>query len=145
MKTLLTMMLVLFASMLFAQETQTVAQLLLGDLSFNMFIAAITCSFFGALITILLGLRFRDKFKKETPEKFNWKFFFFDNIKRILVVIFCLIAAIRFYPNLFGEEISLWLAFVLGLGFDGVVFTIKQYTKKKGFKKFLSSARKPTA
>ena len=136
MKTLLTLFLTCLVMMGFSQEIaetvkdKTVLEYLLGPMDVNMFIAAFIVAIVGATITILISIGFRDKYKTHTPIKFSHSFFWRDNWQRISAVVLMLICSIRFYPEIFGTPISMWLSLILGLGFDSLVYIFKKLTKK---------------
>lgn len=84
----------------------------------------------GMVISLLLHSSNRDQSSTATPYKFSMLFLLLDNWKRILLNLLALFAAVRFYPDLFGNPINPFLSFGIGLGFDKLLQMLKD---KAGF------------
>lgn len=87
---------------------------LLGSLDTSTFTAAIFFAIIGALVSLLIKSRKRDKLSPATPYKFSFRFLLQDNLQQFLLG--CLIAflAIRFSNDFLGKDLTMWLAVVIG-------------------------------
>jgi len=68
----------------------------------------------------------RDVKSKNTPEKWNWKFWFHDNWRRYLATILCSYILFRFYVEICGHPFGDFDAVTLGLIGDGIAATMKK-------------------
>lgn len=62
----------------------------------------------------------RDKKSRNTPVKWNWKFWFKDNWKRYLLTILTTYIMFMFYKELVGHDFTNYEAMLLGIVGDGV-------------------------
>lgn len=86
----------------------------------------------GALVFFYFDVRQSMKLDSTTPNKFNVKFLFFDNIYRFIVVIILISAMILLYKDIYGVPLNLKLAFSQGLSFDAIVGVLMKKGKEKG-------------
>lgn len=74
----------------------------------------------------------RDVQSLNTPIKWSWKFWFFDNWRRYLTTILCTYVLFRFYTEISGHPFSNIDAISLGLIGDGIAATVKKRVKAIG-------------
>jgi len=86
----------------------------------------------GYLIYGLTEVSGRDVNSPNTPKKFSWKFWFYDNWRRYLTTILCTYVFFRFYNEISGHPFSNFDAVILGLIGDGVAARIKERVKFLG-------------
>ena len=114
---------------------QTVWQNLLGGLDLADYISAFLFAFVGLFLRHrLIVVRKAIKNNPDTPNKFNWAYWFKNNFMTKLNVIWTNIAVIfvmlRFSFDWFGVEVSMVAAFVLGLSIDWAYDFIRKLQKK---------------
>lgn len=80
----------------------------------------------GYLIYGLNETTARDVTSPNTPKKWSWKFWFFDNWKRYLTTILCSYVFFRFYNEISGHAFGYIDAVTLGMIGDGVAVSIKE-------------------
>jgi hypothetical protein len=100
-------------------------QQLLGSLSPSEFLAAIFFALVGLVISLLLQSNVRDVKSDNTPFHFDWGFLLLDNWKRIVLSILMIYISIRFYADIFGQPITMFLALGIGFGLDKISQLIK--------------------
>lgn len=103
-------------------------QKFMGSVDLQTFITSFSYALIGVILSLLLQTTTRDVRSENTPFVFSWKFLFKDNIKRIVAGILVIFVTIRFYPDLFGKQITDFLALGIGLGIDKAAEIIKNYT-----------------
>jgi len=86
----------------------------------------------GYIINFLSETTGRDVKSKNTPQKWNWKFWIKDNYKRYITTILCTYILFRFYTEMSGHDFGYYDAVILGLLGDGVSATIKKRVKGLG-------------
>lgn len=91
--------------------------------------AAFVFALIGIFITLLLGSTQRQVLSESSPIHFSWHYLFSDNFKRIVATLLMVVVSLRFVHDLFGFELSSWHGFIIGSGWDGLAFIIKQKTK----------------
>lgn len=108
-------------------------QQVLGTLSLGVLLASFFFAFLGVWLRTLTGAAKRDPLKPTTPDKWDWKYFWNDNVKRFagsffttLIVIFI---SIRFVQNFTGSALTMVYCFFLGFGLDKAIEAIKNYKK----------------
>lgn len=106
---------------------------LTGDLSVGKFLAAFVFSLVGVALSLLYGTTKRDPNSNRTPLCFSWDFFWSDNMKRILksaaTTILTVFVSLRFTKELLGFELSMVIAFLIGLCLDRIAEVLKQKQK----------------
>lgn len=95
----------------------------------NILGAAFFFAMIGIFITLLLGTYARVPSSPTSPSKFSWSYLWSDNFKRIVATLLMVIVSLRFIHDIFGFELSPWHGFIVGTGWDGLAFIIKQKTK----------------
>ena len=90
--------------------------------------AAFVFSLIGIFITLLLGTTARRPLSDSSPIHFSWSYLLSDNFKRIVATLLMVIVSLRFMNDLFGFQLSSWHGFIIGSGWDGLAFLIKQKT-----------------
>jgi hypothetical protein len=68
----------------------------------------------------------RDVSSKNTPEKWNWKFWYYDNWRRYLTTIFITYVFFIFYDDIVGHPLTNYDALMIGLIGDGIGATAKK-------------------
>lgn len=101
---------------------------LLGPTDPAFFAACIVFAAVGVFLVLVMGTGFRDKKSPSSPEKFSWGYLWSDNSKRIYASAICVLASLRFVPELFNRELTEFRAFCIGMAWDGITFFIKQKT-----------------
>lgn len=91
--------------------------------------AAFLFALIGIFITLLLGTYARTPESPNSPKIFSWAYLWSDNFKRIVATLLMVIVSLRFIHDIFGFELSAWHGFVIGTGWDGLAFIIKQKTR----------------
>jgi len=86
----------------------------------------------GYILYSLIETSGRDIHSKHTPEKWSWKFWFFDNWRRYLTTIMCSYLLFRFYNEVSGHDFGNFDAVSLGLIGDGISATLKKRFKLIG-------------
>lgn len=80
----------------------------------------------GYIIYGLTEASGRDVNSRNTPKKWNWKFWFYDNWRRYITTILCTYVLFRFYTEISGHPFGYFDAVSLGLIGDGISATIKK-------------------
>lgn len=95
----------------------------------NVLGAAFLFALIGIFITLLLGTYARVPDSPTSPKGFSWSYLWSDNFKRIVATLLMVVVSLRFIHDIFGFELSAWHGFIVGSGWDGLAFIIKQRTK----------------
>lgn len=95
-------------------------QLLTGNIDMPTFCAAMVIAMIGALLSLRIKALKRDKLSLNTPFKFSWKFLIQDNLLKLSASILPVFIAIRFSSEFFGQDLTMGLAFVIGLASDAI-------------------------
>ena len=103
---------------------------LIGDVTLPHFAAGMLFVGIGLLVTLLLDVSQRDVESKRTPRQWSWRFFWSDNMLRFILNLLVAISFIRFWPDIDGEEISMFYCFCIGLCFDSLYIAIRAIRKK---------------
>lgn len=103
---------------------------LLGTLSVSDYAAGMTFALIGALLSLRLHARNRDKFSGNTPYKFSWKFLLHDNAQRLFTGFLVSFIAFRFAPEIMNTDFSMFLAFLVGFLNDQVAGLISKLELK---------------
>lgn len=101
---------------------------ILGDIEPGLYLACLLFALVGVLITLLVGSTMRDPNSKYSPLKFSWRYLLYDNAKRILLNLLLIMVSLRFMTELTGWELSVWKAFIIGIGYDSLLLIVKQKT-----------------
>lgn len=64
-----------------------------------------------------------------TPKKWSWKFWFYDNWKRYIATVLCTYVLFRFYSEFSGHSFGDVDAVTLGLVGDGIAAMLKKKIK----------------
>ncbi|MDR2038972.1 MAG: hypothetical protein LBQ60_13700 [Bacteroidales bacterium] len=84
----------------------------------------------GVMLTLLLDISQRDKESPRTPRRWSWPFFWRDNMLRFILNLLVAVALIRFWPDIKGEEISMFYCFCTGLCFDSLYIAVRAVRKR---------------
>lgn len=101
---------------------------LLGADSLSTFCVLYFFACIGLAVSLLLHAEARDKSATSTPVKFSLVFLLTDNWKRIFLSLLLIFIAIRFYPDLFHQDINPFVSLGVGLGLDKIAQLIKTKT-----------------
>lgn len=104
------------------------SETLLGQTHPGDFVGFVILAAAGIYIMSTLGTKLRDPGTLNSPNEFNWQYFWKDNRKRQIASGLLVLASIRFYPDIFNKPITPFLAFGLGFGWDGIMLIVKQRT-----------------
>ena len=80
----------------------------------------------GYIVYGLVETTGRDVLSKNTPKKWNWKFWFHDNWRRYLTTLLCTYILFRFYNEISGHKFGYADSITLGLLGDGIAATLKK-------------------
>jgi hypothetical protein len=83
----------------------------------------------GYAIYFLTEATGRNVQSTDTPVKWSWKFWFYDNWRRYLTTILCSYVLFRFYIEVCGHPFGNFDAVSIGLIGDGIAATIKKRIK----------------
>lgn len=106
--------------------TSELSHYLLGDISSAAWVASLVFALTGVAISLLYSIDNRDKFSARSPVKFSFWFFLSDNSHRITLNILLILVFLRFTPELIGKELTMWLALLVGLGFDRLASILRE-------------------
>jgi len=93
---------------------------LLGSIAAWEYAAGFVFALIGAILSLRLHARTRDKYSDNTPQKFSWRFLVQDNLQRLFTGFLITFVAFRFAPELLNQDFSMFLAFVIGFANDQV-------------------------
>ena len=106
-------------------------KIIFGDFTWLQLFAYAWFFVIGYLIYGLTEVTGRDIASPNTPKKWSWKFWFYDNWRRDLTTLLCSYVFFRFYNEISGHPFGYIDAVTLGMIGDGVAVTIKE--RVKGF------------
>lgn len=101
---------------------------LLGPTDPAFFAACIVFASAGVFLVLVMGTGLRDKKSPTSPEKFSWAYLWSDNARRIYASAICVLASLRFAPEIFSWELTEFRAFCIGMAWDGISLFVKQKT-----------------
>jgi len=94
--------------------------ILFGEYSFVQVFGFMWFYIIGYLITALDETTDRDVSSPNTPKKWRWKFWFYDNWRRYVVTILATYILFRFYTEFTGNELTCFECVMIGLVGDGI-------------------------
>ncbi|MGB4776638.1 MAG: hypothetical protein WBP45_15780, partial [Daejeonella sp.] len=97
----------------------------LGTTSVPVYLAGFVLALLGAITGLLLKARTRNKWNAKTPARFSLKFLIRDNIMRLFTGFLITFLAFRFTNELIGLQLTMWLAFLIGLLNDQIAGIIR--------------------
>lgn len=109
-----------------------ILKVIFGDFTWIQLFGYIWFFVIGYILYGLTEATGRDIKSTNTPKKWNWKFWYFDNWRRYLTTILCSYILFRFYVEISGQPFSNFDAVSLGLIGDGIAATMKRRVKKIG-------------
>lgn len=107
-------------------------KIVFGDFTWIQLFGYLWFFIIGYLIYGLTEVGGRDVNSPNTPKKFSWKFWFYDNWRRYLTTILCTYVFFRFYTEISGHPFGNIDAVMLGLIGDGVAAKMKEKVKSLG-------------
>lgn len=93
---------------------------LTGGLELSAIAAGFIFALVGAVLSLRLHAKSRNKSSPETPYKFKFGFMLQDNLQRLFTGFLITLVAFRFSPQILNQEYSMFLAFLIGLLNDQV-------------------------
>lgn len=111
---------------------EEIIKIIFGDFTWIEIFGYVWFFLIGYVLYGLTETSGRDIQSKNTPQKWNWKFWFFDNWRRYLTTMLCTYVLFRFYTEVSGHPFGNFDAISLGLIGDGVAATIKTRVKTIG-------------
>lgn len=93
----------------------------LGSLTLPDYAAGLFFALIGALISLRLYAKTRNKHSEKTPVAFSWKFLIQDNVQRLFNGFLVTFILFRFAPEILEKEFSMFYALGIGLCFDQVI------------------------
>lgn len=107
-------------------------------MSVDQFCAAFVFTLIGVALSLLFNAATRDPNSETSPIEWSWEFFWNDNkmriIKSVLLGLLVIFVSLRFTKEIFGRELSMFFALMIGLSLDKVQTIVKNLTyhlKKK--------------
>lgn len=107
---------------------------LLGTISISDYMAGFVFALIGAIISLRLEARNRDKDSPNTPAQFKWSFMLQDNAQRLFTGFLITFICFRLAPQLLKQEFSMLLAFTVGACNDqvgGLIDKLQLLARKK--------------
>lgn len=102
-------------------------KLIFGEGSTSQIIATYIFAFIGAIYSLSLNVKGRDKESENSPYHFSWSFLWSDNLKRIVASVISIFICLRFAKEIFGVDITMYFALIIGFSLD----KLSQYIKNK--------------
>lgn len=106
-------------------------KLLFGEGSTSQIIATYIFAFIGAIYSLSLNVKSRDKLSPESPYHFSWNFLWCDNTKRIITSVISIFICLRFAKEIFGVDVTMYFALIIGFSLDKLSQYIKDRVKFK--------------
>jgi hypothetical protein len=101
---------------------------LLGANDPHIFFHVLIWALVGAVLSLLLHVAQRNPLTPNSTIRFSWRFFLWDNFKRIITTVLLIVVVLRFMPELLGFQLSAFTAFLAGFAND----KLAQMLKNKG-------------
>lgn len=102
---------------------------ILGDYSIGLWCAYFFFALLGTAAFSWSEVSDRDKKSVKTPFNFSWRFFVSDNFKRYIATGILIYIQFLFFKELSGSPLSLYVAFLIGFGSDGLAGFSKRSSK----------------
>lgn len=109
---------------------QEILNELLGSVAFVPFLIALFYAFVGAAVSLLIASNARDVHSEGSPTQFSYRYLIRDNWKKIVLSVLLIFISIRFSQELLGQQVTMYLAFVIGLSVDRLAGLIKKIDNK---------------
>jgi len=91
---------------------------LIGTDNYKMFVIGLFFLFLGIFVSLLINAVTRDPHSPRSPITFSYRYLFSDNAKRLFLSVLLSLIMYRFSGNLFNMEDNMYVAFLIGFGFD---------------------------
>lgn len=105
--------------------TYSILKDILGTEIWQPFVTQMFMALIGVSISLLLHAQTRDKYSPATPVKFSIGFLIVDNWKRVVLSLLLIYVFIRFFPEIFGINLSLFWCLAIGLSLDKLAQWLK--------------------
>lgn len=92
--------------------------------AFNL--AAFMFVLFGATINVMYDALTRNVSSDDTPEKWEWKYFWTHNLGRFALNLLMALAVVRFFDDWTGKQPTMQHCFLIGLVFDAMIVVYKK-------------------
>jgi len=112
-------------------DKQEIWGYILGEITLEFLIAFYFFALFGVILSMLLhyGKKSKNDKKRGNKKPFSLKYWFKDNIVRLLTSIFCIFMVVRFYDSLpITYELNMFLGVIVGGSLDQVIVLIRNKT-----------------
>lgn len=107
-------------------ETLSTLHLLFGTDDVRFLAVGLFYLLVGIFMASVINTTRREPKSDRTPYRFSWRFFVKDNWKRWAKSVAFGVIAMRFSQELFNQQLTVYLAFMIGLGIDAVIIAIQQ-------------------
>jgi len=107
-------------------------KIVFGDFTVPQLFGYLWFFIIGYIMSGLIDVTGRDVNSPHTPQKWSWKFWFYDNWRRYLTTILCTYVFFRFYNELSGHPFGYIDALNIGLLGDGLSSILKKRIKALG-------------
>lgn len=108
----------------------------LNGMPLGVLFAGFLFAIIGVSLNALLKTTKRDPLSERTPTDFSWRFFWNDNVKRLLksaaTTILVIFVSLRFFKELTGagSELSMFYCLGVGFGIDVAITAIRNKINK---------------
>lgn len=102
---------------------------LIGTENWQQFTVGLFFLFLGIFVSLILHANTRDVHSPRSAIAFSYRFLFNDNLKRLLFSILLSVILYRFAPNVINMQDNMYVAFLIGFGFDKIIQKFKEYFK----------------
>lgn len=109
------------------ETVKTFNQMVLGGYNFGQFLGFTFWALIGAYLLMQFKANKRDVISSRTPVEWSWRFFIFDNLRRITFNLVMILVVIRFSVDITGREINEFWALVIGLSSDGLALLLSHF------------------
>lgn len=106
-------------------EQKSIGDIFLQGVKVNYLVAAFGWACIGVVISLLAHANTRDQSSPSTPVPFKPLFLLKDNWKRILLAFLLIIVSLIFIKDLFGKELTMFWALLIGLAWDQLAAWLK--------------------
>ena len=105
---------------------QEILNELLGGIAIIPFVVDVFYDFIGAALNLLMHSNERDVDSSRTPKDYSYLFLLKDNWKRLVVGVILILIVIRFSQEMIGQQLTMYLAFIIGFSVDRLAGLIKK-------------------
>lgn len=110
----------------------SIYEVITGGIALVMLAVYLFWAYVGMLLHLAVDFVKRKPKSSNSPEKASFKYYWNDNKQRLILALILIPVAIVFAPQLFGVELSLFVAFGIGYGSDTIADILKKKAVIKG-------------